>query len=64
MTERKYTIKQTYALANMTQKQAAKLLMVHVNTMRRYEKDPRWMSLGQATILATAAGISVGQIKT
>lgn len=64
MQERQYDLKQVMALANMTHKDGAKLIHVHPVTFSKYVKDPSLMSLGQAHLLAEAAGIGVEQIET
>ena len=63
-TQRQYDLKQVRALANLTQKQTAKLLNVHPNTYHKLEQTPGLMTLDQAWIIAEAAGIGVEQIKT
>lgn len=60
---RKYDLKQVRALANMTQREAAELIGVHPVTYSRIESNPRQLTLGQAWLLAEAAGIGVEQIK-
>ena len=63
MQSRQYDLKQIRALLNMTQPQLAKLLKVNRNTIGNLEKHPERIGLGQAWILAEAAGIGVEQIK-
>ena len=63
MQSRQYDLKQIRALLNMTQPQLAKLLGVHRNTIGNFERHPEKLELGQAWILAEAAGIGIEQIK-
>lgn len=64
MQERTYDLAQIRALANLTQKQAAKMLNIHETTYNRLEKHPGNITLDQALLLTSAAGIGVEQIRT
>jgi DNA-binding XRE family transcriptional regulator len=58
----KLTVKQLRALANLTQRDAAKLLGIHRNTFMRLENDPGRMQLAQAAILTEMAGVGLEQV--
>lgn len=63
MQERTYDLQSVRALANLSAREAAKLLNIHYNTYHRLEKNPGNLTLAQALLLAEAAGIGIHQIK-
>ena len=61
--DRTYNIKAVRAMANLSAREAAKLLQIHYNTYLRLEKNPAKLKLSQALLLAEAAGIRIDQIE-
>lgn len=61
--DRTYNIKAVRAMANLSAREAAKLLQIHYNTYLRLEKNPGNLTLSQALLLAEAAGIRIDQIE-
>jgi DNA-binding XRE family transcriptional regulator len=61
--DRTYNIKAVRAMANLSAREAAKLLQIHYNTYLRLEKNPANLTLSQALLLAEAAGIRIDQIE-
>ena len=63
MAERTYDLPTVRAMANLSAREAAKLLQIHYNTYYRLEKNPGSLTLSQALLLAEAASIRIDQIK-
>lgn len=61
--DRTYNIKAVRAMANLSAREAAKLLQIHYNTYLRLEQNPANLTLSQALLLAEAAGIRIDQIE-
>jgi DNA-binding XRE family transcriptional regulator len=61
--DRTYNIKAVRAMANLSAREAAKLLQINYNTYLRLEKNPAKLKLSQALPLAEAAGIRIDQIE-
>ena len=56
------TVKQARLMKDLTQKQLAEALGIHVQTYQKIEKNPKIATVEQAKTIAELTGFSVDQI--